>query len=64
MTKFRLLDLKPFHHFLDYDITSKLCWTKSTWKKETPQHKYCLGARTRSTMLSLPLLCGLSYTLI
>ena len=27
--KFQLPDLKPFNKFLDYGITTKLCWTKN-----------------------------------
>ena len=35
-SKFRSPDLQPFHQFLDYGVTSKLCWTKNCMKERDP----------------------------
>ena len=37
-SKFRLPDLQPFHQFLDYGVTSKLCWTKNCIEERDPPH--------------------------
>ena len=43
-SKFRLPDLQPFHQFLDYGVTAKLCWTKNCMEERNHPLKFSLAA--------------------
>ena len=62
-SKFRSPDLQPFHQFLDYGVTTKLCWTKNCMEERDPPHKLSSAAETGSTVPFRLWQCGLSYTL-